>query len=833
MPTVTLTGSPKRARVFFTKGEETVYLPSGETGSSLILTISRVEGGSAVVEVSGTSSVTITPGATTGLAEGRGYFYDLWKVVAADTYQRLYHGDFWVRKSIAPVGADSPTAEDVQSWTNEAQVAAAQALVALEAAHILYDTALGVPPIVTGTYDTVAQLLAATDSYSPGNVILALKEFASYLVVGAADAYDELTASGVRLTYLPGPYGIPVLASGAAPGTTTDQLAKVQRVFDRAAVLGCAVDVRADTFRCDGTLRRKDVFKICSNDGAFYFPADISVNGAIVYDKWRNGAGNEVTVNHPNVSDVRLAFDIGGDTGAGVGFVIDGKLRIIGNFLSTFTAEDRSDIRLDVAAIGGRNRPVSECRVTGGLYIQGFAFPLFVPDISDMGAGNTRQIARFRGDLDVQRCLTELGYIGASSNGLDDTVFEVFRTTRCGGYGALKESRITSQHISILSWFRFGLDGTELGAQDIEASTMSVTDGSSAVTLSAAHDHLAAGDYIVISRAKNRQTGANEAIPLVTRVTAVSGTAVTLTSTECGSYTPSVTASGLEWAYVPPGIFWGQSHFSASSFYQEGYCDTQNFSNRGGVDISSFKLGGNICTGRYQAIFSTTSYNSKFRIRHVAAEALFSNMAETIIAFGAMEHSDFGLAGMTADIDWPVMDGETVKLQPFKAVEVPFFSTLGGKVSDTWSAGSMQQNGIVNISLNTPYGTIRGGFNSSGAFLPFYTMTASGLSDGLLFVRDAARIGSPFTTVSLDNGTPKTIYATMPVNTCWLVTGKRVSSQAFSVAKVGVSSAGDVTVLHQSGSAAVTFSASGLLLRGELTTAGTGISCTFTRIRLQ
>lgn len=501
--------------------------------------------------------------------------------------------------------------------------------------------------------------------YPAGTKIRVTPDHFIYEVAEAAAADAHLTtAGGVKLYYRPGSDGVMLkaLLSSFSYKTmpTVNQGPQLQLAFDIAAETGIDhVNLSGLQIRTYNTISRKGVSKISTSGARVFFDTE---NGTFDYFKLDDG------VTDANAIDAkRIAFDVSGPA-----FTIVGNLFLLGKIgLNKFQAVDRADIAQDLCGFAGKFSSVGEMTIEGQLHVEGFGDDRYVP--ANVAGFSSRQFARINGQLRSKFNLSPCGQFLAAANGNDDSRLNM-RIDRCGGFGTITATRVFGTELNYDYFFGTGITDkiTDPNKRDLEDSTITIVNADLPnIELSAEHPYLQAGDFIGILDAYVRASD-GAVIPLVAKVTAVSGTTLTLDAKTQPNLTAAST-SGLRWMYRPPRIELSNAQFTAKTGYFEGYWDCLECKDNCIVDIAGLKGGGVRLSGRHGAIINTTGLNNSIRVG--AHRTLgFSNGIESIVAYGMIRYNQNGVPG--DDYDAPLRYCLEYPFQEPRSYEQPDTFTL-------------------------------------------------------------------------------------------------------------------------------------------------------------
>lgn len=655
------------------------------------------------------------------------------------------------------------------------------------------------------SFDTVADLLADTamtysDAYSVGDIIVVREGGYAYEIAASGASDHDITNSHasvpLKMYYRPSYEAHPQAIAAVGDLTTrpaTDEKASLNLAKAIAVREGVPLNLRGFKYRCEGMLDLTGLTVLRGSGFEIYFPPGAT------YDLFKEADGTtdvsgDSTVIAVDVSGTRLRFE--------------GNGSLVGCDLTKFAAADRANINPNLCCLGGKTAGAAGIGIDGYLYIQGFAYPVYVPDLST--TGTTRQFARFTGGWIRSRFnLTSIGYIGASTNGTDEWSVK-WRTDRCGGFGSITYDGLRKSAIHFQDFFGYGLAESS-GNSDAEASTVSIDSGTpTTVTLSAEHDYLAAGDVIVIENGFTRASDSTVR-PLVAVVASVSTTTVTLET-----LTPvNRTASGLKWYYRPPQWRLDNCHLHGDHMYFEGLWDCVRINDNAGLNITNLKGGGTLMSGRQGALFNALGDNAVFNAT-IQNEFMDSAGVDFILNYGMIRTTATATdAGLTANIHVFHSTEDSYPVGLVQGIDpVVFFST--GRVS---RFGSVVEQ--VNVQEHYTNCTIRRYFASTGVATETYRQRGW-YREGNLWVTGGSHIGTPNKTVeNLTNSGATTIFSVgsgdvdlvagkvylvtaSPGTRTWVESGKFVVTNATTIA------------FESTGGTNITFSASGGNVQAQL-----------------
>lgn len=662
----------------------------------------------------------------------------------------------------------------------------------------------GWEPMLFGDYADVA----ASRQGARGTGELWQTPLADYIEVSSGE--DFTTTGGVKLKYQPEGEVYPQAIADVGDLTTipaTDERATLNKAKAIAVREGVPLNLRGFKYRCEGTFDLTGLTVLRGSGYQVYLPADAT------YDKFKQADGTTDVVGDNTV----IALDI-----SGTRLRFEGNGSFIGHFCDTFPSIERAQINANLACIGGKTAGAAEINVSGYLYIQGFAYPVYVPDLTT--TGTTRQIARFIGGWIRSRfCLTTVGYFGAAANANDEwSVY--WRTDRCGGFGSITHDSFRKSAISWEDFFGSGLVDISGDNHDAEASTVSIDSGTpTTVTLSAAHDYLAAGDTIVIQNGFTRASDSTVR-PLVAIVTAVSGTTVTL-----DALTPvNRTASGLKWFYRPPQWRLDNCHLHGNHTYFENLWDCVRINDEAGLTIRNLKGGAAVLSGRQGALFNTLGMDPVFEAT-VQNEFFDSAGVDYLLNFGMIrETATSRNSGLRAEIKVFHHSGASHPVGTVQGIDpVLFFSS--GRVS---RFGSVIEQ--VDVQERYTDSTIRRWFDAAGAAVQAARQTGQ-YYRGNLWVTGGSQIGTPNKTVEdLTTGSATTIYS-VGTGDNDLIVGRAYEITATAGNRTWIEKGAfvveDATTINfapsGTGGTRVTFSASGANLQAQLVTTPSPQDVTF------
>lgn len=243
------------------------------------------------------------------------------------------------------------------------------------------------------------------------------------------------------------------------------------------------------------------------------------------------------------------------DTKGGTGSVCTGSLKITGSTPGGMTIAQAANIPANLVGVTASTGS-SAGIVWGRLEVQGCGHGLWQGDQRGNGSP-ILPYTRWSGQsLKITFCLEAMSD-GRGGNGFDEFTWQNIEIARCG-------------MVNIVSNYTGGpifLKGPRFSASnDVETPTLAVTAGSTSATLSAALTGLTVGTVLSVEGARDNGDG-SKAIAHVSRVSAVSGTSVTLETA------PDNTVAAARIIVARTGLLVSAASVRSSLLYIEGQTD--------------------------------------------------------------------------------------------------------------------------------------------------------------------------------------------------------------------------------------------------------------------
>jgi hypothetical protein len=663
-------------------------------------------------------------------------------------------------------------------------------------------------------FETVPDLIASLDSARGVGVEWRADGYRYQELDPSAIDQDITTAGGVKLKYQPQGEVYPQAIADVGDLTTlpaTDEKAALQKAVDIAVREGVPLHLRGFRYRCEGTLKLTGLAVLRGSGFQIYFPPSAT------YDLFKQSDGTTDVTGDSTV----IALDV---SGGFIKFEGDGNFR--GEFLSSFQISERAKINPNLCLLGGKTAQCAALVWSGNFSIEGFAYPVYVPNLGT--TGDTRSFARFVGGWILSRYnLTTVGYFGDATNPTDEWSV-LWDTRRCGGYGPIYNDQFKKSHIHFKDLFYFGLSEV-FGNSDAEPSTATIN-GTTTIVLDDDVPELAAGDEIVIYEGFSRATD-SALRPLNVYVVSATTGGGTTTITTRAETAPNRSASGLKWYYRPPLWRLDNCHIHCSHAYFEGYGGFVRINDFAGMTIDNWKLGGTKCSGRQGAPINCVGLTSSFRAT-CQNECFETTQIDYLVNYGMIREISSGLnAGFSCQLRVFYRDDESYNVGAVQGIDPAqgwYFQTGRNTVPTA-------EIGDVDVTVSYTNGLAHFVFEGSGGMV-VNDARSGRYRNGNVYLTSNSRLGTPPRTVECNNATATTLVSVGSGFTD-LAVGQRytISAQAGNLtwveADVSFIVVDATTILFQDGYAVgskVTFSSSGGSLQAQLTSAPTPQDVRFT-----
>lgn len=383
-------------------------------------------------------------------------------------------------------------------------------------------------------YDTVAEMLAASDTFTAGTYITA----GGFRYQAVASGGDLQNAGSQHIDVAPWWSVTPDMWGADNTGSTV-----CTTEFNAAMQYAVANNVPG------------------YSNGIYLLDGTLAPGGEYSWD-WQITTLRFYGVTAADLTDVMYNPSTGSYSDSGKGVCFDtkdcgssrnnGSLTIAVSAPGNMRLASRASIPADVVAITASEGSSADI-VWSHLFIIGADHGLYQGSMSGTAA-NMLPYTRWTFDyLQIQFCTVAMES-GSGGNGFDDMWLSNLRITRCGGTSTI---RATDLHGGIA--FINGLGPG--GSQDAESQTISTTAGSTSATLSADNTDIIVGTVLVIDGAGSDKAGT--AMYHTTRVAAKTGTAITLESAA------EKTVAGATFVCNPPRILMQTSSWTFQQTYLE------------------------------------------------------------------------------------------------------------------------------------------------------------------------------------------------------------------------------------------------------------------------
>jgi hypothetical protein len=349
---------------------------------------------------------------------------------------------------------------------------------------------------------------------------------------------------------------------------------------------------------------------------------------------------------------------------------VSGSLIIQGAQMNDSTYASRTAVNEDVVAITASQGQASRC-LFGNLECIGVGYGLWQGDQRGRGASDpfnnpyTRWSIR---KLEVRNSVRPI-VIGQSGDGLDDCTFGHIRIAANWGRSIIRGTDLTFQNL-----FNYGLKA----GRDEESETLSITNASTTAVLSSDHAGITVGTVLSISTGGKNKAGGNTT--LVTKVTAKSGTDLTLETA------PQVTNAVANFMISPPTMEFFGADMPGGLIYVENHHDVPVlFNNKVNWD-GVLRISSGNQASRYQAPVLITGDGVNANIR-LASDSGDPDTIRRAVAVALQEDGSGDLNSVTVNVG--VLDAQEevgVNMDPLQIVDL---------LSDHVNSGSTARDGQV------------------------------------------------------------------------------------------------------------------------------------------